>query len=754
MRFFLKKTASHFGELYARKAFKLSLLSALLIIGFSSLFLSLNTAGVSYNYTIGEIAKENVRVPWDIHYHLEKETEVEKKRALLSVPLVFDMNRYVLLERIEIVNDLFSKMDSVLKDNSYGSTTERAVRVEVIKKSIKNGELFTNAVISAFITYGHRDRLRLTINRILNDIYSNGILEEEYANPLAIPNSTAIVRILMDNNEYREESRELESFYTFESLEKKLNPLCQNYTEGLPNNQRWAIYLVIKELVIQNLRFNPEETKTRMTRASESVKPVMGLLKKGQILVREGDAITTDSLKRILILNNYTSKVNVKYIAGVIFFQTVFFFLLFLFMDDVRKFIIPDVKAITVTTLLLVSFFAEAFLMYRTVYNQDSYLFFTFYLPIPFIVMICTILFNVPLAMVCGLYLVFYTVTLVGGDYTAMVIASSSVFLSIFAVKKVEKRFDFIKTGLLLGSVNSLLIIAIGFMREISSAAVLANIQFAYISAIGNTIAAMGLFPIFEQLFKMTTRFKLYELSDLNAPIFKDMLIKAPGTYNHSILVANMSEAACKQINANAILARVGSYYHDIGKIANAHIFTENKKDDVVVNLSPQSYTKKIIDHVIGGEKLARKHNLPEEVIDFIKEHHGESTVSYFYHQALEVANQNNKNLRLNESDFSYPGPKPRSKETAVVMLADSIEAASRSIKKPNETKLKQMVDKIIYDKYHSGELDECNLTIADITQIKEAFLSILNGIFHTRIQYPEKRAIKTLERKVKKRQV
>ncbi len=228
------------------------------------------------------------------------------------------------------------------------------------------------------------------------------------------------------------------------------------------------------------------------------------------------------------------------------------------------------------------------------------------------------------------------------------------------------------------------------------------------------------------------------------------MLIKAPGTYNHSLMVANMAEAACKEIGANYLLARVGGYYHDIGKIEDAGIYIENKiTDKRAKSLAPNEYSRLIISHVEKGIALSKKNKLPEQVESFIREHHGTTMMTFFYHQALEEADASGANGTVSKNEFQYPGPKPQSRETAVVMLADAVEAASRSLQEPTNVKLESLVKKIIYNKLNDDEFEYSDLTMSDLNKIQRAFMRILNGIFHTRIEYPVNEEVQKLEEKL-----
>jgi len=317
----------------------------------------------------------------------------------------------------------------------------------------------------------------------------------------------------------------------------------------------------------------------------------------------------------------------------------------------------------------------------------------------------------------------------------------------VFVVGDVERRSDFLRGGFTLGLINSVIVVSVGLMHELSFAMILNNIGLAFVSGIINAIVVFGVFPIYENLFGVTTKFKLLELSDLNAPIFREMLIKAPGTYNHSIMVATLAESACKEIGANALLARVGGYYHDIGKIQDANFYIENKVTDPrAKKLSALEYCKLIISHVEKGVELARKNNLPEMVIDFIREHHGQTVMTYFYHQALEESGASGDIIQ--KSDFQYPGPKPHTRETAVVMLADAIEAATRSIQEPTIEKLESLIKRIINNRLNEGDLERADITMSDLNRIQHSILQVLQGIFHSRIEYPTNDEINRLEQR------
>jgi putative nucleotidyltransferase with HDIG domain len=246
----------------------------------------------------------------------------------------------------------------------------------------------------------------------------------------------------------------------------------------------------------------------------------------------------------------------------------------------------------------------------------------------------------------------------------------------------------------------------------------------------------LGLLPYMEILFGITSPVRLLELANPNEPLLKRLLIEAPGTYHHSIMVGNLAEAAAQVVNADPLLVRVGAYYHDIGKIKRPYFFVENQmgRENPHKKIAPSLSTLIITSHVRDGLEQAREHKLPAGVQAIIEQHHGSSLVAYFYQQALE----GDRAELVTEADFRYDCPKPQTKEAALVMLADSVEAAVRSLQKPTPSRVEAMARKIIKERLHDGQLDECDLTFKDLSTITATFIQVLGGIFHSRIEYPE----------------
>jgi cyclic-di-AMP phosphodiesterase PgpH len=299
-----------------------------------------------------------------------------------------------------------------------------------------------------------------------------------------------------------------------------------------------------------------------------------------------------------------------------------------------------------------------------------------------------------------------------------------------------RRRNTIIGSGLAVGIIQAISF----FLIEHRSFADPARYLILVINGVGCAVIVLGVLPIFEYLFGKITNIELLELADFNNPLLNRLMLEAPGTYHHSLIVGNLSEAACKAIGSNALLARIGAYYHDIGKLQKPEYFTENQdiKTNIHEDLAPSMSKLVIMNHIKEGVELAKKHRLNPQIMDFIQQHHGKSLVYYFYRRALEdTASQE----AITEEGFRYPGPKPSSKETAVVLLADSVEAATRALKEPTAAHIEETVHRIINNKFIDGQLDECDLTLKDMEIISTVFGHILSGIYHSRIHYPEARS-------------
>lgn len=359
-----------------------------------------------------------------------------------------------------------------------------------------------------------------------------------------------------------------------------------------------------------------------------------------------------------------------------------------------------------------------------------------FYLPFCIIPMLSVILFGELRVSLLLTVTASLAVASVAGSnfYIGILFLTSGVF-SIVLAFGVRKRSAIIRTGFIVGAIQAVTLIFIEGFRV----SAMHKYLVLFSNGIACSVIVIGILPIFEYLFKTATNISLLELADFNHPLLQRMTLEAPGTYHHSLVVGNLSDAACQAVGANALLARIGAYYHDIGKLSKPEYFSENQNLDLKSSkhdiLAPTMSKLVIMNHVKEGVDLAKKSKLNPRLIDFIQEHHGSSLVYYFYRRALESLDENEE---VKEDGFRYPGPKPKTKEVAIVLLADSVEAASRTLREPSSANIENTVHKVINNKFIDGQLDECDLTLKELEKIAAVFIRILGGIYHNRITYPE----------------
>lgn len=360
-----------------------------------------------------------------------------------------------------------------------------------------------------------------------------------------------------------------------------------------------------------------------------------------------------------------------------------------------------------------------------------------YYIPLAVVSMLCTILFNdIGLSFVLTLAASLSIGIITGGNLDLTCVLFIGGIFSSILVLNLRRRSQIIKAGIFAGVIQAFSAIFINspyFKQSIEL--ILPNLLNCTLSS----VFVSGALPVFEYLFDVASNIKLLELSDFNHPLLKRMVLEAAGTYHHSLVVGNLSEAAAEAIGANSLLARIGAYYHDIGKIDKAEYFIENQPTENLTTaheqLKPSISKMVIMNHVKEGLELGEKYKLNHAILDFITQHHGTSLVFYFYCRALENEKVEEK---IEEEGFRYSGPKPQTKETAIVLLADSAEGATRALGERSPKKIYELVRKVINNKFIDGQLDECELTLSDLENIASVFTKILSAVYHTRIMYPQ----------------
>ncbi len=386
------------------------------------------------------------------------------------------------------------------------------------------------------------------------------------------------------------------------------------------------------------------------------------------------------------------------------------------------------------SALILFSILVAGLIIILDIANSQAYLS-PYLVPITIASMLVTIAYDLE----TGIFLTFAASLLIGilsgFKMDAAFVGIVAGVVASYSVRKVRHRHEFYSSIFYLAIVYFGLVYIIESLKLTPAADLWRHAGLAAINGFISPILTIGLLPLFETTFKLTTDITLLELSDLNRPLLKRLAIEAPGTYHHSIMIGTLAEHSAKAIGANSLLARVGSYYHDIGKMLKPEYFVENQGGarNKHERLAPSMSALILEAHVKEGKELAEKNGLPECIVDFITGHHGTTVMTYFYEKAKSLEGED---VDINE--YRYPGPKPRSKEVAIVMLADSVEAASRTLEDPKPARIKNLAHRIISTKFESGELDDCDITLRELHLIEESFTRVLTGIFHRRIEYPQ----------------
>jgi len=376
-----------------------------------------------------------------------------------------------------------------------------------------------------------------------------------------------------------------------------------------------------------------------------------------------------------------------------------------------------------------------------------------FLAPVAMGVILVAVLFNNYLAMLINVILALVVGLISGGDIAVIIMALMGGLVAIYSVSRLSQRMDLVKAGVYISATNILVIVATFLLFNDMGLeySIITEFGYSLFSGAGNgvlsSVVAIGLLPFLESGFGLTTSVTLLELSNPNQPMLRKLLMKAPGTYHHSVLVGNLAEAAAEEVEAEPLLVRVGAYYHDIGKINRPYFFTENQfsRENPHKKLSPNLSALIVSSHVKDGVEMAYQERLPVVLIDIIRQHHGTSQISFFYQQARENGRED-----IGEKNFRYEGPLPQTREAAIIMLADAVEAGVRSLSRPVGVRIEGLVRKIIKEKLNDGQLDECNLTLKDLDKIGDTFVYILSSVYHTRIEYPEKELKAEIEGRAK----
>ncbi|KJS15229.1 MAG: phosphohydrolase [Peptococcaceae bacterium BRH_c4b] len=554
---------------------------------------------------------------------------------------------------------------------------------------------------------------------------------------LIMPGADSLKRLEQELN--KNITKAMETGVTYESLEdtkKNINNTVINlqidraYTNL---GQGLVSYYLRPNKILNEVRYRAIQQAAR-----ESVLPVMVRIRQDEKIIGVGDVVTEEHMKKLEALGLTSSLASWRGLVGSALLVALLMLVVLFYLYRQNRDIYRHAGHIYLLGIIVVVVLGVAkgilainFAKWPQLASQLGYM-----VPLASAGMLVTILLDSRLAVLMIAILSFLLALISGGQIEFGLVGLIGGFAGVYSVSKLSQRGDLVRAGFYTGAANVLAIITMGIIGNNSAGLVLSSgIMLGTINGLLSSVLTIGALPYLESTFGITSPVRLLELSHPSNPLLKKLLTEAPGTYHHSILVANMAEAATEEVGGESLLVRVGAYYHDIGKIKRPYFFIENQmtSENPHDKIAPSLSTLILTSHVKDGLELGREYKLPKDILEIIEQHHGSSMCSFFYHKAIENGAEN-----VNEDEYRYEGPKPQTREAAIVLLADSVEAAVRSLQNRTHGRVEGLVRKIIRDKLLDGQLDECDLTFRDLDTIANAFLKVISGIFHSRVEYPD----------------
>ena len=691
-------------------SFRMLILMVLFITGILQFSLMIgNVSSTTYDIQAFQLAPETIRAVKTIEDTIK--TEEERANAAAAVEPVYIFKEEVSQHRVSLISSIFDILNDVRSENT--KSEEKLSTAEQIKYLREKLKEITDSQSQLVFT----------------DTQLESLLKENNVN-LSIAKSFII----------NEVESTLKSPVRTEDLSRVKNELeakIRQYT-AIDESIIPVITVIGRGAIVETEVLDEEKTKEKIVQAREEVEPTRIL--QGQIIVQEGELIDREVYRQLELLGLLKSHSSTKPIIGLailITLQMAFLFVLFerakLSIEKKRQelFVTAIVYSISIILMKLLSLLSD---------DYDATIAFLY--PTALATMLIRLLVNEKTAIVVTILTAASAGVIFQEGFAAVLQMDIALYIvfgglsSVFFIRSMEKRSHLLKTCTLVVIVN-LAFIAFYLLMTQSDYQLLELLFYVIAGIVSGVLSGaltMGLLPFFESAFGLLSTMKLIELSNPNHPLLKKLLIETPGTYHHSVMVANLAEAACEAIGADGLLARVACYYHDVGKTRRPAFFIENQMSGINPHdsLSPDRSAEIIISHTADGAALLEKYKMPKEIIDIALQHHGTSTLKFFLHKAKEEGEE------INESHFSYPGPKPQTKEAAVINIADSVEAAVRSMNHPSLEKIQQLVHMIIQSRVQENQFDECDVSIKELKTIEKVLCETLTGMFHTRIEYPK----------------
>jgi putative nucleotidyltransferase with HDIG domain len=719
-----------------------------------------------YSLTIGEPAPETILSPITFQVIDEEATNKNQQEVLRSVPPVYDLDEEMVDDVQARIANAFNFMKSYLaqeaennakeedksKDNKPAAESKSAgakqfqpmdnnalrSRVETLLGADVSPASFMALKAAGFSARAQRDLQSLVVPLLLKGV----VLSRE----LLLRDGKQGILIRSKSKEKLEPLKDVSALYDLREAMDKINNEERDATGDTALSE--AIRKIATDLINVNLTFNREKTAVLRQEALASVKPVYFQVSKGEPIVREGEPVNEAHIKKLDGLNKANPAYSRYGIVAGLGLILILLIRLFLYFSenylDRRKQASQDLvlfSVLLVGTVIMMKIFVHTSTSIAVSFNHINPQSFFFAAPVATSAMLASLMVDPRLAFLFSVLSCLAASMAVEGDIYLFSFFLISCVVGLHGVSKVSDRTAILRAGLVVGLVNMVSVLSVKLaLGQLQKTEDIYEIGLGFLGGIICGPITLGLTPLLERL-GYTTNIRLLEIANLNHPLLKQMSLDAPGTYHHSMLVGNLAESAAEAIGANPLLSRVGALYHDIGKIAKNSkptYFIENQVRGINPHdrLEPTMSALILVSHVKNGVEKAREYRLGEPIIDIIKQHHGTGLIKFFYYKAVEKADKSR--LPVAEEKYRYPGPLPDSKEAALVMLADIAEAACRTLPDPTPARIQKKVQGLIMNLFEEGQLDLSNLTLKDIQAITKSYVRALQGVLHSRIDYPE----------------
>ena len=691
---------------------------------------------VFLSYKAGDIATSDIRVTQDLLVEDSALTEQRRKAAANNASVVYNLSDQVPGAIRDKLQQTLLVIRSGREENPERSASQwRILLAPVLDTGLSDAEILALTRIKS-------DNLFLAnVAEQLNELYQRNIVLDGKV----FQTDTRRGLEISDNNGHPIGRGDVSTVYTEIDEARQIVTHWLFKGVGVASDSA-RIAAIISRILLPNLFYNREASEIRVRTAMETVRPVLFKLKKGEMVVRVGERITPEQAHKLeAIFDNQRIGNRIFTAIGTFALILVLFYFPYRFAcKNIRKFNPTNKDALFISLLITISFicFKTALQITHNIgsvfpsIDASSY----FYLfPFAAGAMIVRIFINSEVALVYCAILAPLLGIMFENNMLVVIYSLLGSIVGAHGVRHCTSRGTVYAAGIKVSVVN--LALAFSFQTFNDSLFTAQTMYVAFFALLSGFISAgfvSSFIPLTETLFQYTTDIKLLELANLNTPALRELMVKAPGTYHHSIIVGNLVEAGAESIGANPLLARVAAYYHDIGKASKPLYFIENQagEENRHDKLSPSMSALILISHIKEGAELAREHRLGQPIVDIIRQHHGTALIKFFYERAKVQAAATGGIVE--EKDFRYPGPKPQTREAGIIMLADCVEAASRTLVNPTSDRIQGVVQKLINNVFIDGQLDECELTLKNLHEIAKSFTGILNGIFHHRIEYPE----------------